>query len=231
VSIEGPVLDEALASFVGYLPVMPTRHGMTLGELARLFNAEKKIGADLTVVAMRGWRRDAWFDETGLTWIGPSPNMRNLYAATLYTGLASFESTNISVGRGTDTPFEHIGAPWIDGMRLAEALNARRLPGVRFYPVQFTPTSSKFANELCQGVFIVITDRDAVRPMRVGVEVASALHQLFPGRFEIDLAQRLYGSVTGLTRIKSGDDPAAIASSWSGGEARWRLLRARYLLY
>lgn len=231
VSIEGPVLDEALASFVGYLPAMPTRHGMTLGEIARLFNAEKKIGADLTVVAMRGWRRDAWFDETGLTWIGPSPNMRNLYAATLYTGLASFESTNMSVGRGTDTPFEHVGAPWIDGMRLSDALNARNIPGVRFYPVQFTPTSSKFANELCQGVFVVITDRNAVRPMRVGVELASALHQLFPGAFEIDLAQRLYGSVAGLTRIKAGDDPAAIAASWSGGEARWRLLRAKYLLY
>jgi uncharacterized protein YbbC (DUF1343 family)/CubicO group peptidase (beta-lactamase class C family) len=231
VSIEGPTLDAPLESFVGYLPAMPTRHGMTLGEIARLFNAEKKIGADLTVVAMRGWRRDAWFDETGLTWIGPSPNMRNLYAATLYTGLASFESTNISVGRGTDTPFEHIGAPWINGMRLSEALNARAIPGVRFYPVQFTPESSRFANEVCQGVFIVITDRNAVRPVRVGVEIAAALHQLFPGRFEIDLAQRLYGSVAGLTRIKNGDDPSAIAASWSGGEARWRLLRAGYLLY
>lgn len=231
VSIEGPVLDAALASFVGYFPAMPTRPGMTMGEIARLFNAEKKIGADLTVVAMRGWRRDAWFDDTGLTWIGPSPNMRNLYAATLYTGLASFEGTNISVGRGTDTPFEHIGAPWIDGMRLSEALNARGIPGVRFYPVQFTPTSSRFAKELCQGVFIVITDRNAVRPVRVGVEIASALYKLFPGKFEIDAANRLYGSVAGLTRIKNGDDPASIAASWSAGEARWRLMRAKYLLY
>ena len=231
VSIEGPTLDQDLASFVGYFPAMPTRPGMTLGEIARLFNAEKKIGADLTVVAMRGWRRDAWFDETGLTWIGPSPNMRNLYAATLYTGLASFESTNLSVGRGTDTPFEHVGAPWIDGMRLSEALNARAIPGVRFYPVQFTPTSSKFANEVCQGVFIVITDRNAVRPVRVGVEIASALHRLFPGKFDIDLASRLFGSVAGLTRIKNGDDPATIAAAWNAGEARWRLLRAKYLLY
>src|SRR5690606_24447348 len=158
-----------------------------------------------------------------LTWIGPSPNMRNLYAATLYTGLASVESTNISVGRGTDTPFEHIGAPWIDGMRLSEALNARAIPGVRFYPVQFTPESSRFANEVCTGVVIVVTDRNAGRPVRVGVEIASALHQLFPGRFEIDLAQRLCGSVAGLTRVKNGDDPSAIAASWSGGEARWRL--------
>ncbi len=231
VSIEGPTLDQDLASFVGYFPAMPTRPGMTLGEIARLFNAEKKIGADLTVIAMRGWRRDAWFDETGLTWIGPSPNMRNLYAATLYTGLASFESTNLSVGRGTDTPFEHVGAPWIDGMRLSEALNARAIPGVRFYPVQFTPTSSKFANEVCQGVFIVITDRNAVRPVRVGVEIASALHRLFPGKFDIDLASRLFGSVAGLTRIKNGDDPATIAAAWNAGEARWRLLRAKYLLY
>lgn len=231
VGIEGPSLDQEAVSFIGYLPAMPTRHGMTLGELARLFNAEKKIGADLTVVSMRNWRRDAWFDETGLMWIGPSPNMRNLYAATLYTGLASFESANLSVGRGTDTPFEHVGAPWIDGVRLAEALNARAIPGVRFYPEQFTPTASKFAKEACQGVFIVVTDRNAVRPVRVGVEIASALLKLFPGKFEIDSATRLFGSVAGLTRLKSGDDPAAIASSWSGAEARWRLLRAKYLLY
>lgn len=231
VGIEGPSLDQEAVSFIGYLPAMPTRHGMTLGELARLFNAEKKIGADLTVVSMRNWRRDAWFDETGLMWVGPSPNMRNLYAATLYTGLASFESANLSVGRGTDTPFEHVGAPWIDGVRLAEALNARAIPGVRFYPEQFTPTASKFAKEACQGVFIVVTDRNAVRPVRVGVEIASALLKLFPGKFEIDSATRLFGSAAGLTRLKSGDDPAAIASSWSGAEARWRLLRAKYLLY
>lgn len=231
VAIEGPSLDQEAVSFIGYLPAMPTRHGLTFGELAQLFNAEKKIGADLTVVSMRNWRRDAWFDDTGLMWIGPSPNMRNLYAATLYTGLASFESANLSVGRGTDTPFEHVGAPWIDGVRLAEALNARVLPGVRFYPEQFTPTASKFAKEACQGVFIVVTDRNAVRPVRVGVEIASALLKLFPGKFEIDSATRLFGSAAGLTRLKAGDDPAAIAASWSGAEARWRLLRAKYLLY
>ncbi len=231
VHIEGPVLDLDAVSFIGYLPAMPTRHGMTLGELARLFNAEKKIGADLTVVAMRNWRRDGWFDNTGLMWISPSPNMRNLYAATLYTGLASFESANLSVGRGTDTPFEHVGAPWIDGVRLAEALNARAIPGVRFYPEQFTPNASKFANEACQGVFIVVTDRNAVRPVRMGVEIASALLRLFPDMFEIDSSLRLFGSASGLARLKSGDDPAAIAATWSGGEARWRLLRAKYLLY
>ena len=231
VQIEGPALDEAAVGFTGYLPSMPIRHGLTMGELARLFNGEKKIGADLTVIAMKNWRRDAWFDETALPWIGPSPNMRTLYAATLYPGIGAFESTNISVGRGTDTPFEHVGAPWIDGNRLAEALNARQLPGLRFYPVQFTPTSSKFANQECQGVFIVITDRNAVRPVRLGVELAAALMKLFPGELQIDLARRLFGSTAGLDRIKTGDDPAAIAASWTAAEARWRLLRAKYLLY
>ena len=231
VHIEGPALDQAAVGFTGYLPQIPIRHGLTLGELARLFNEEQKIGADLTVVAMKNWRRDSWFDQTGLAWVNPSPNMRTLYAATLYPGLGAFEQSNISVGRGTDTPFEHIGAPWIDGARLAEALNARQIAGVRFYPVTFTPTSSTFANQECHGVFIVITDRDAVRPVRVGVEIAAALVRLFPTSFQVDGAARLFGSVAGLERLKAGDDPAAIVATWAAAESRWRLLRAKYLLY
>jgi uncharacterized protein YbbC (DUF1343 family) len=231
VQIEGPALDESAVGFTGYLTSMPIRHGMTIGELARLFNAEKKIDVNLTVVPMKNWRRDAWFDETGLTWIGPSPNMRNLHQATLYPGIGAFESTNLSVGRGTDTPFEQVGAPWIDGPRLADALNARQIAGVRFYPVRFTPTSSKFSGEECQGVFMVVTDRNSLRPVRVGVELASALLKLFPGKLEVDAAARLYGSTAGLARLKAGDDPAAIAGAWSAAEGRWRLLRAKYLLY
>jgi uncharacterized protein YbbC (DUF1343 family) len=231
VQIEGPALDETAAGFTGYFPRMPIRHGLTMGELARLFNDEGKIGADLTVIPMRNWRRDDWYDDTGLWWVNPSPNMRTLYAATLYPGIGAFESTNLSVGRGTDTPFEHVGAPWIDGQRLSDALNAREIPGVRFYPVAFTPTASRFANQLCQGVFIVVTDRATVRPVRVGVEIAAALLRLFPGQLEVDQAARLFGSVDGLTRLKAGEDPAAIAATWSGAEARWRLLRAKYLLY
>lgn len=231
VQIEGPALDESAQGFTGYMPAMPIRHGLTLGELARLFNGERSIGADLTVVAMRGWRRDAWFDETGLGWINPSPNMRTLYAATLYPGIGAFEGTNLSVGRGTDTPFEHVGAPWIDGPALAEALNSRELPGLRFYPVTFTPTSSKFAGERCQGVFIVVTNRDAVRPVRLGVELAAALVRLHPADFQIDLATRLFGASADLQRLASGDDPAAVAASWTRAEARWRLRRAQYLLY
>jgi uncharacterized protein YbbC (DUF1343 family) len=228
--IEGPMLDKEQLGFTGYLS-MPIRHGLTLGELARLFNGENKIGANLTVVPLRNWRRDDWFDGTGLPWINPSPNMRNLLQATLYPGIGAFESTNLSVGRGTDTPFEQIGAPWIDGVTLADTLNARRLPGIRFYPVRFTPTASKYAGEECQGVFMVVTDRLALRPVRVGVEIASAVHKLFGTKFDLDAAERLFGSKEGLARLRAGDDPASIASSWAAGEARWRLLRNQYLLY
>ena len=230
VQIEGPTLDDGQVSFVGYMP-MPIRHGLTMGELAQLYNAEKKIGASLTVVSARNWRRDFWFDETGIPWVNPSPNMRSLIQATLYPGIGAFEATNISVGRGTDTPFEQVGAPWIDGVKLAAALNERRVPGVRFYPVRFTPSASKYAKEECQGVFMVVTDRNGLRPVRVGLEIAATLHKLYGQRFELESAERLLGSREGITRIRAGEDPAAIAASWAVAESRWRLLRNKYLLY
>ena len=230
-AIEGPGLDKSLVEFIGYFPGMPVRHGMTLGELARLFNGENKIGAALTVVPMKNWDRTRWFDETGLPWINPSPNMRNLLQATLYPGVGAIEYSNVSVGRGTDTPFEQIGAPWIDGVRLAETLNERAIPGVRFYPVRFTPSSSKYAKEECQGVFIVVTDRAALRPVRLGVELASALHRLYGVKYELEPSERLFGSRDVVTRIRAGEDPAAIVGSWAAAEGRWRLLRAKYLLY
>jgi len=229
--IEGPTLDKGVLGFTGYFPAMPIRHGLTLGELAKLFNAENAIAADLTVVAMENWNRERWFDGTGLPWINPSPNMRNLIQATLYPGIGAIEGTNLSVGRGTDTPFEQIGAPWIDGVALSDALNARGLPGIRFYPVRFKPASSKYANEDCGGVFMIVTDRAAIRPVRVGVEIAAQLHKMYGAKYELESAQRLFGSKAGLERIRSGEDPAAIASSWSAGESRWRLLRNKYLLY
>jgi len=230
--IEGPPPDKELAgAFTSYFPAMPIRHGMTLGEMAKLFNAENKIGADLTVVAMKNWRRDDWFDETALPWVSPSPNMRNMNEAALYPGIGAIEGTNVSVGRGTDTPFEHVGAPWVDGVQLADALNARAIPGVRFYPVRFTPASSKYANEECQGVFIIVTDRVALRPVRVGLEIASALTRMYPTQYQLDLAGRLFGSKDTIVRIRTAEDPAAIVTSWAAAEARWRLLRAKYLLY
>jgi uncharacterized protein YbbC (DUF1343 family)/CubicO group peptidase (beta-lactamase class C family) len=229
-TVEGPTLDKALLSFVGYFP-MPVRHGMTMGELAKLFNAENKIGADLTVVPLEGWKRDQWFDQAGMSWVNPSPNMRNLNEATLYPGVALIEGTNVSVGRGTDSPFEQFGAPWMDGPKLAAALNARRLPGVRFYPTSFTPTASAFKGEQCSGVFMIVTDREALQATRLGAEIASAIYRQHGARFEIDRMLQLLGSAKALDEIKSLEDPASIAASWANDEGRWRLLRAKYLIY
>jgi uncharacterized protein YbbC (DUF1343 family) len=230
--IEGPSLDaDQTGSFTNYFQGMPIRHGMTIGEVARLYNGENKIGADLTVVAMKNWSRDDWYDETALPWIGPSPNMRNLNEAALYPGIGAIETTNISVGRGTDTPFEQVGAPWIDGVQLADTLNARAVPGVRFYPVRFTPSSSKYAREECQGVFIIVTDRTALRPVRVGLEIASALARIYPAQFALADALRLFGSRDTLARVRAGDDPSSITASWAAAEAKWRLIRVKYLLY
>jgi uncharacterized protein YbbC (DUF1343 family)/CubicO group peptidase (beta-lactamase class C family) len=228
--VEGPLAADELLSFIAYMP-MPIRHGMTIGELAQLFNAERQIGADLAVVAMDGWRRDQWFDQTGLTWINPSPNMRNLNQATLYPGIGAIEYANISVGRGTDQPFEQIGAPWIDGPGLAVALNARGIAGIRFYPVQFTPVSSVHQGVRCQGVFMVVTNREQLQPTRVGMEIASALYRLHGGQFDAKTSDRLVGTTTALARAKAGDDPVAIVLSWAGAEASWRRTRAKYLLY
>ncbi len=233
--IEGPLSrapgdGESPNTFIAYLP-MPIRHGMTMGELAKLYNEERKINADLTVIAVENWKRDDWFDETGLTWINPSPNMRNLNQATLYPGIGAIEYSNISVGRGTDQPFEQLGAPWINGRQLAERLNGRRLPGIRFYPVTFTPATSKYAKEECQGVFMVVTNRSALQPVRVGIEVASALSALYGARYEPNNMWRLIGTESTVTRIQQGEDPAAIAAGFSADEARWRLLRAKYLIY
>jgi uncharacterized protein YbbC (DUF1343 family) len=229
--VEGPYQDPSVVGFSGYLQ-MPLRHGLTMGELARLFNGERTLAADLDVVAMKNWRRQDWFDDTGLAWANPSPNMRNMVAATLYPGVGAIEGTNISVGRGTDTPFEQLGAPWIDGTELAAVLNARAIPGIRFYPVTFTPApGAKLAGQACHGVFMIVTDRDRLRPVRVGLEIATALSRRYGQQFRLEDAAALFGSKAMLERIRNGDDPAAIAASWAADEAKWRLTRAKYLLY
>lgn len=229
-AVEGPLLDADQTGFTGYLP-MPVRHGMTLGELARLFNAEREIEVELDVVPLRGWQRRMWFDETGLTWVNPSPNLRTVTQAALYPGIGAIEGANLSVGRGTDTPFERLGAPWIDGAALAERLNARRLPGVRAYPLTFTPAGGPYAGELCRGIHLIVTDRDALRPVRLGVEIAAALYQRHGGQFEIDRTLRLLGSRETLRRLKEGEDPSAVAASWAAVEQAWRTRREPYLLY
>jgi uncharacterized protein YbbC (DUF1343 family)/CubicO group peptidase (beta-lactamase class C family) len=230
-AVQGPAQDAGGNRYVGYLP-MPIRHGLTIGELVSLYNSEGRIGADVTIVRMKNWDRADWFDQTGLPWTNPSPNMRNMVAASLYPGIGAIEGTNISVGRGTDTPFEHIGAPWIDGVALAAALNARELPGIRFYPVTFTPAAgAKLGGQACQGVFMIVTDRDRLRPVRVGLEIASALSRIYGQQFRLEDAATLFAPKAMLSRIRSGDDPAAIEASWRADEDRWRATRAKYLLY
>ena len=228
-TIEGPSLERGELGFTAYFP-MPIRHGLTLGELARVFNAEGKIGANLSVIGVRYWQRDAWFDETGLPWVAPSPNLRSLQSTLLYPGVATIEGANVSVGRGTDTPFQLIGAPWIDGVRLAAELNGREIPGVRFYPVTFTPTSSRHQGERCGGVSIVLTDRERLPVVRLGLELASALDHLYGPRFELDRIAGLFGREL-VNRLRNGEPPQRIVDSWAAQEAAWRRLRAPYLLY
>src|SRR5205807_5133803 len=183
------------------------RHGMTLGELAQLFNRERKINADLQVIGVEGWQRDQLFDQTGLSWINPSPNMRTLTAALLYPGIGLLETTNVSVGRGTDRPFEILGAPWIDGRQLADALNRAALPSVRFVPTRFTPTSSTHAGKECGGVQIYLDDWRQFRSLPVGVAIACQLRRLYPGQWQVLGYGRLLAHPQTLEALQRGDAP------------------------
>lgn len=230
VDVEGPIADSDKLSFISYHTI-PTRHGLTIGELAQLFNRQRKIGADVRVIKMEGWRRAMWFDETNLTWINPSPNMRSLTEATLYPGVGLLETTNVSVGRGTDTPFELVGAPWIQGDKLAEYLNQRSIPGVRFVPVRYTPNASVFKNEQCGGVNIIVTDRGAFRPLLTGIEMALALRKLYPNDWKIDSYLRLLVNADTLERVKRGESARDIVGSWNESLQEFRRARAEVLLY
>jgi uncharacterized protein YbbC (DUF1343 family)/CubicO group peptidase (beta-lactamase class C family) len=230
VEVEGAVADADKLSFTAYHTI-PVRHGMTVGELARLYNDERKLNCDLRVVEMDRWRRAMWFDATGLTWVNPSPNMRSLTEATLYPGVGLLETTNLSVGRGTDTPFELIGAPWLDGQRLAAYLNERRVAGLRFVPVRFTPDASVFKGEECGGVNVVVTDRAQLRPVQAGLEIAAALRKLYPAEWKVDAYARLLANADALERLKRGDPPEAIARAWQTKLDEFKRARARALIY
>ncbi len=230
VDVEGPLADKDKLSFTAYHTI-PVRHGLTVGELAGLYNDERHIGCDLRVIKMANWRRAMWFDSTGLTWVNPSPNMRSLTEAALYPGVGLLEATNISVGRGTDTPFEVIGAPWLDGQKLASYLNAQKIAGVRFVPVRFTPKTSVFKNEDCGGVNVVITDRSKFQAVLTGVEIAVALHQLFPAEWKIDGYSHLLVNADALARLKRGESVEEIARLWATSLENFRRTRAKYLLY
>lgn len=228
VSVNGPMLDPDRLSFEGYFP-LPLRHGMTMGELAQLFNAEKKIGAKLTVVPMKSWRRELWFDETGLEWVNPSPNLRSLTGNTLYPAVELLRAGGVSVGRGTATPFELFGAPWVDGDMLAAYLEARHIPGVRFHPTKFAPTEDVHANEICRGVRLEVTEREKLDVGQLGVELLSALWKLHREQFQLEKCIRLLGSKETLERLREGDEPDEIAEEWE--LEAFKALRAKYLLY
>ncbi len=228
--VQGPVSDAGRESFTNYWTV-PVRHGMTLGELAKMFNAERKIDAKLTVVAMEGWQRGDWFDSTGLAWVNPSPNLRSVTEAALYPGVGLVEGTNVSVGRGTDSPFELLGAPWMKGRELAAYLNARGISGVRFVPVTFTPTSSNYSNQKCEGVNLVLTERNALDGPELGVELASALRKLYPADFKMDRMIELLVNQSAFDGLLSGKDPRRIAQDWQEDLDRFEEVRKKYLIY
>jgi uncharacterized protein YbbC (DUF1343 family) len=230
VAVEGPVLDAGRESFTAFHTV-PVRHGLTVGELARLFNAERKIGAELEVVAMEGWRRGDFYDRTGLQWVNPSPNLRSLTQALLYPGVGLLETTNVSVGRGTDRPFEWVGAPWLDGRKLAAALAAEGLPGVRFVPVVLTPSSSTHQGKACGGVQLIVDDWARFQSLRTGLALACALRRLYPDDWKVERYDVLLGHKATWEGLKRGASWQELERGWQAELERFRERRRPYLLY
>jgi len=228
--VQGPISDAGRENFTNYWTV-PVRHGMTMGELAKMFNAERNINAKLTVVPMEGWQRGDWFDSTGLAWVNPSPNLRSVTEAGLYPGVGLIEGTNVSVGRGTDTPFELVGAPWIKSRELAAYLNARGIAGVRFVPVTFTPSTSNYAAQKCEGVNVVLTERNALDGPELGIELAAALKKLYPADFKMERMTELLVNQATYDALVAGEDPRRIAQDWQDGLDKFQLVRQKYLIY
>ncbi len=228
--VAGPMLDEGKESFVGFHS-LPVRHGMTIGELAKMFQTELELDLKLDVIRCEGWDRNTLWDATHLMWVNPSPNMRNLTQALLYPGIGLLETTNLSVGRGTDTPFEIIGAPWIDCRRLAASLNAEKHRGVTFIPIEFTPSSSKFSGELCQGINVVITDRSAFEPLEVGFAVARQLRTLFPEEWQTDNYNRLLCNDEVLGLVNSQSTLKTVIDASHNGVNSFLRRRSKFLLY
>ncbi len=228
--VQGPVADAGHESFTDYW-TEPVRHGMTLGELAKMFNAERKINAKLTVVPMEGWQRGDWFDSTGLGWVNPSPNLRSVTEAALYPGVALIEGTNVSVGRGTDTPFELVGAPWMKSRELAAYLNGRGMAGLRFVPVVFTPAAAIYSGVKCEGVNIVLTERNALDAPELGIELAAALRKLYPADFKMERMAELLVNQAAMDGLVVGKDPRRIAQDWQEELEKFGVVRQKYLIY
>ncbi len=228
--VQGPISDPGHENFNNF-GLVPLRHGMTMGELAKFFNSERNINARLQVVPLEGWMRGDWYDSTGLAWINPSPNLRSLTEATLYPGVGMIEGTNVSVGRGTDTPFELLGAPWINAAELARYLNARDISGVRFVPLSFTPSTSNYAGQTCQGVNIIVVERNAFDAPELGVELASALHKLYAAQFHLEKITDLLVNQSTYDAIAAGEDPRRIVEGWRAPLQKFQELRQKYLIY
>ena len=228
--VEGPMLDADKTSFVAYYP-LPVRYGLTIGELAQLFNAENHIGADLHVISMKNWHRNYFFESTGIKWIPPSPNLRTIKGSMLYPGIEILQSAGVSVGRGTQTPFEEYGAPWLNGDELAAALNVRNLPGVRFSGQPFIPIAGLYSGQRCGGVAIRVTDRFKVRSMRMGLEIAAILQKLYPKQFDVSKLIELVGNSDTIQQLQSGVAPEKIVANWSTALTAFDQIRRKYFVY
>src|SRR6266704_1826751 len=229
-TIEGPMLDADKTNFVAYFP-LPVRYALTIGELAQFFNAENHIGADLHVISMRNWHRNYFFESTGIKWIPPSPNLRTIKGSILYPGIEILQSAGVSVGRGTQAPFEEFGAPWMNGDEVAAALNARNLPGLHFTGQPFIPIAGLYSGQRCGGVSIKITDRFKVRSMRIGLEIAAILQKLYPKQFEVSKLIELVGNADTVQQLQSGVPPEKMVQSWSDALTAFDKVRRKYFLY
>ncbi|MDV6032272.1 MAG: DUF1343 domain-containing protein [Phycisphaera sp. RhM] len=230
VAVQGPVLDPGNESFVGYHPIS-VRHGMTVGELAMMFKAEWELDVELQIIRVEGWDRSKMFDATERLWINPSPNMRSLTQALLYPGVGLLETTNVSVGRGTDTPFEVLGAPWIDAITLARELNAQPLDGIRFVPIEFTPDASKHESQKCGGVNLIVTDRAAFDPLKTGLTLATTLHRLYPQEWQTKSLNRLLVSEKTRDGILSGKSVDQLKAAYEHELSDFKHRREAFLLY
>jgi uncharacterized protein YbbC (DUF1343 family) len=228
--VEGPMLDTEKTSFVAYYP-LPVRYGLTIGELAQFFNTENHINAQLHVIPMKNWHRNYFFESTGLKWIPPSPNLRTLKGSLLYPGLEILQNAGVSVGRGTEAPFEEFGAPWITGEEVAAVLNAKSLPGVHFVNQPFIPVSGLYAGQHCGGVGVRVTDRAALRSMRIGLEIAVELQKRYPGHFDVTKILLLLGNDSTVQQLQSGAAPVEIIAGWGKDLAAYAAVRRRYFLY
>jgi len=228
--IEGPMLDPDKTNFVAYFPI-PVRYALTIGELARFFNSENHINADLYVIAMKNWHRNYFFASTGVRWIPPSPNLRTLQGSIVYPGLEILQNAGVSVGRGTEAPFEEFGAPWMDSEKVASALNAAHLPGLKFVTQPFIPVSGLYAGKRCNGVGIRIGDRAAVRSMRLGLEIAAQLQKMYPQNFDVSKTVVLLGNAETVQKLEDGASPAEIVAGWQPSLSDYDKTRRRYLLY